>query len=76
MAPETIFYGREKPPHSRIATCQKCVANDIEQWALPPSCHFFRDASNFSFGDYFKEEAITWSWELVRNIFRLPGERL
>ncbi|MGI6615891.1 MAG: alanine--tRNA ligase [Dethiobacteria bacterium] len=79
MAPlKPYFTGERKPPHSRIATCQKCVrANDIEQVGFTGRhATFFEMLGNFSFGDYFKEEAITWSWELVRNIFRLPGERL
>ncbi|HHW74235.1 MAG TPA: alanine--tRNA ligase, partial [Firmicutes bacterium] len=79
MAPlKPYFTGERKPPHSRIATCQKCVrANDIEQVGFTGRhATFFEMLGNFSFGDYFKEEAIAWSWELVRNIFRLPGERL
>lgn len=79
MAPlKPFFTGERKPPHTRIATCQKCVRTpDIEQVGhTGRHATFFEMLGNFSFGDYFKEEAIAWSWELVREVFRLSAERL
>ena len=79
MAPlKPFFTGERKPPHTRVATCQKCVrANDIEQVGKTGRhATFFEMLGNFSFGDYFKEEAIAWSWELVRNVFEMPAEKL
>ena len=79
MAPlKPFFTGERKPPHTRIATCQKCVRTpDIELVGYTGRhATFFEMLGNFSFGDYFKEEAIAWSWELVREIFCLPAEKL
>ena len=79
MAPlKPFFTGERKPPHTRIATCQKCVRTpDIERVGYTGRhATFFEMLGNFSFGDYFKEEAIEWAWELVRDVYRLPAERI
>lgn len=72
------FQGIAKPPHPRIATCQKCFrADDIEQVGFTwRHLSFFEMLGNFSFGDYFKREAIRYAWEFLTEVIGLPKERL
>ncbi len=79
MAPlKKYFQGLETPPSKRVTTCQKCIRTpDIEQVGKT-SRHgtYFEMLGNFSFGDYFKEEAITWAWEYIVDVMKLPPERI
>ncbi|HIP93494.1 MAG TPA: alanine--tRNA ligase, partial [Desulfurobacteriaceae bacterium] len=76
------FLGKEIPPFKRATSCQKCMRaggkhNDLENVGKTGRHHtFFEMLGNFSFGDYFKREAILWAWELVTQVFKLPEERL
>lgn len=75
---KSYFTGEETPPKRRITTCQKCLrTNDIEQVGKTIRHHtFFEMLGNFSIGDYFKEEAIFWAYELLTKIYKLEKEKL
>ena len=79
MAPlKKYFTGEEEPPRRRMATCQKCIrTNDIEHVGFTARHGtFFEMLGNFSFGDYFKEEALTWAWEFLTGVLEIPADLL
>ena len=77
-----VFLGKEKRPYTRATTAQKCMRisgkhNDLENVGPSPRHHtFFEMLGNFSFGDYFKREAIHYAYELLTEVYELPPERL
>ena len=79
MAPlKNYFSGVEVPPSRRMSTCQKCIrTGDIENVGKTARHGtFFEMMGNFSFGDYFKTEAITWAWEFIREHLEIPEDKL
>ena len=77
-----VFTGADTREYVRAATSQKCLRvsgkhNDLEQVGRTPRHHtFFEMLGNFSFGDYFKEDAVAWAWELVTRVWGVPEDRL
>lgn len=79
MAPlKPYFSGVEIPPAKRMTTCQKCIrTGDIDNVGMT-SRHgtFFEMLGNFSFGDYFKEESLTWGWEFITEVLKMPADKI
>ena len=79
MAPmKKLFTGEEIPPRNRVTTCQKCIRTPDLERVGHTARHgtFFEMLGNFSFGDYFKEQAIAWAWEFLTVTLEIPAELL
>ena len=79
MAPlKKYFTGEEEPPRRRVATCQKCVRTlDIDNVGKTARHGtYFEMLGNFSFGDYFKKEALPWAWEYITKVLEMPVDKL
>ncbi len=79
MAPlKKYFTGEAEPPRHRVTTCQKCMRMlDIDSVGVTARHGtFFEMLGNFSFGDYFKNEAIPWAWEFLTDVLGMPEELL
>ncbi len=79
MAPmKKYFTGEVKPPRNRVTTCQKCIRTpDLERVGITARHGtYFEMLGNFSFGDYFKEQAITWAWEFLTETLEMPKDLL
>ena len=79
MAPlKKFFLGQETPPNVRVTTCQKCIRTpDIEQVGKTARHGtYFEMLGNFSFGDYFKKDAIAWAWEFLTGVLEIPADKL
>ena len=79
MAPmKKFFTGEEVPPHTRVTTCQKCIRTPDLERVGHTARHgtFFEMLGNFSFGDYFKNEAIPWAWEFLTETLEIPKDLL
>ena len=79
MAPmKKFFTGEEEPPRNRVCTCQKCIRTPDLERVGHTARHgtYFEMLGNFSFGDYFKEQAIPWAWEFLTETLEIPGDLL
>ena len=79
MAPmKAYFTGQEIPPSKRVTTCQKCISTGDIDNVGKTARHgtFFEMLGDFSFGDYFKNEIVPWSWEFVTKVLEIPEDRL
>lgn len=72
------FTGEEEPPRHRVATCQKCIRTPDIDNVGKTARHgtYFEMLGNFSFGDYFKSEALPWAWEFITDVLEMPVDRL
>ena len=79
MAPlKKFFLGQATPPNKRVTTCQKCIRTPDIESVGKTARHgtYFEMLGNFSFGDYFKTEAIEWAWEFLTKTLEIPAEKL